>query len=254
MTTPYDTYDYPSYWESRGYEHQAEFIAIKYFLTKIASVKKVLEIGAGFGRLVPAYLFRARKVVLTDPSARVLGLARRKLENEKNIEFIQSSLKNLPGKFHKKSFNLIILVRVLHHLKEVPKAFKIISSLIPNRGFFILEFANKSHLKAVISQIFKGNFGFWADQKPLDISCRKSLKNKTLPFINYHPEYIENQLKSAGFKIIDKLSVSNIRSPFFKKHFSTETLLTLEKRLQKPLSFLNFGPSIFILAQKHPIT
>jgi len=254
MTTPYDTYDYPSYWESRGYEHQAEFLAIKYFLTQIPSVKKVLEVGAGFGRLVPAYLFRARKVVLTDPSARVLGLARRKLKNEKNIEFIQSSLENLPVKFAKKSFDLIVLVRVLHHLRDVSKSFTTIYSLTTNHGYFILEFANKNHLKAAVSQFVRGNFAFVSEYEPKDIRCAKFIKAKTLPFFNYHPKYIEDQLKAAGFKIVDKLSVSNIRSPFIKKHFSTETLLALEKRLQKPLSFLNFGPSFFILAQKHPIT
>lgn len=254
MATPYDTYDYPSYWEKRDYEHHSEFIAIRYLLTKIPSIKKVLEVGAGFGRLVPSYLFRAKKVVLSDPSAKVLCLARKNLGGEKKIEYIQSSLENLPTKFSKKSFDLTVLVRVLHHLTDVPKSFATISSLTANHGYFILEFANKNHLKATVSQLLKGNFAFVSEREPKDIRCPKFIKAKTLPFFNYHPRYIEEQLKSAGFKIVEKLSVSNIRSPLIKKHVSNETLLSLEKLLQKPLSFINFGPSIFILAQKQPIT
>lgn len=254
MTTPYDTFDYPPYWKNRAYEHYSEFIAIKHLLGKIPSIKKALEIGGGFGRLVPSYLFRAKRVILSDPSAKILGLARKKLGEEKKIEFVQSSLENLSAKFRKKSFDLVVLVRVLHHLSDVKKTFEAIADLTSNRGYFILEFANKNHLKAVLAQILKGNFGFIFEKKSKDIRCPKYVKAKTLPFINYHPKYIEEQLKSAGFDIIEKLSVSNIRSPGIKKYVSTEILLSLEKLLQKPLSFVNFGPSIFILAQKLPKT
>jgi hypothetical protein len=53
MPAAYDTYDYPSYWEGRDYEHGSEEIAIKGFLNRIAKIKTALEIGAGYGRLVP---------------------------------------------------------------------------------------------------------------------------------------------------------------------------------------------------------
>jgi len=77
MAAAYDTYDYPGYWIGREYEHEAEIFAIKSFLKKIPVIKNVVEIGAGFGRLVPAYFFRARRVVLTDPSSKLLKIANR---------------------------------------------------------------------------------------------------------------------------------------------------------------------------------
>ena len=76
------------------------------------------------------------------------------------------------------------------------------------------------------------------------------LKKGTLPFINYHPDQIYEKLNTAGFDIIEKRSVSNIRSTFIKKFFPFHILVDLEKYLQLPLAKVNFGPSIFVLARK----
>lgn len=254
MVAPYDSFDYLSYWQGRDYEHKSENVAIKFLLGKISHIEKVLEVGAGFGRLVPAYAYRAKKVILSDPSAKILNLARKNLKDQKKVEFIQSALDNLPNKFKKRSFDLIIMVRVLHHIRNTRKAFGIIASLVKNNGYFVLELPNKNHIKANLTEIIRGNFSYLYDRNPIDIRGIKSVKAKTIPFFNYHPEQVEEDLRSAGFEIVDKLSVSNIRSPFLKKYVSVETLLAFEKLLQKPLGFCNFGPSIFILAKKHPIS
>lgn len=249
MAAAYDTYDYPAYWLTREYEHKSEGIALKTLLGKIPKIKAVLEIGAGFGRLVPFYAFRTKKITLSDPSAKLLFLARKNLKTYPKIEFIQTSLENLKTKIRGRSFDLIILVRVIHHLEDINQAFKTVARFLRPNGYFLLEFANKSHLKATLDQIFRGNLTFPLDIFPKEIK-RSQPRRKSLPFKNYHPGAIEHELKSTGFKIVEKLSVSNIRSALIKKIFPLETLLGIEKTLQKPLSYLNFGPSIFILAQK----
>lgn len=251
MPVPYDTYDYPSYWEDREYEHKAEYFAIKTLLNKIPYIKTIIEIGAGYGRLFSSFSYRAKKVILSDPSASSLSLARKKIRNNKKAVFIQSSLENLPNRLRGGTSDLVVMVRVLHHIKDTQEAFKIIAKLLKDGGYFILEFANKSHLKATLKEIFKGNITFPIDIFPIDKRSKKTKKAKTLPFINYHPEEIAEQLKNAGFEIVEKLSVSNIRSTFLKKIISTASLIDIEKSLQKPLSHLNFGPSIFILARKN---
>jgi len=247
MTSPYDTYDYPSYWKNREYEHKAELLAMETFLKEIPKIKTVIDIGSGFGRLVPGYAFRAKKIILADPSSRSLVLARQSYADSPKIEFLQSCLENLGPKLGRKKADLVILVRVLHHLKNTQEAFKTIAKLLAKNGYLILEFANKSHLKSTLSEFLKGNFTF-----PLDIFPKNVGRSKKgyLPFKNFHPGDIADQLSRSGFKIIDRLSVSNIRSAFFKKHFSQAALLACERRLQRPLSFINFGPSIFILCQK----
>jgi ubiquinone/menaquinone biosynthesis C-methylase UbiE len=250
MPAAYDTYDYPSYWEDREYEHKAEYYAIKTLLDEIPKIKTILEIGCGHGRLFTSFSYRAKKIVLSDPSATCLSLARKKLKNNKKALFLQSSLENLPNKLRGGSSDLIILVRVLHHIENTQEAFKIVARLLKDNGYFILEFANKSHLKATLKEFIKGNITFPLDIFPIDKRSKRHVKNKTLPFINYHPDEITEQLKNAGFTIIEKLSVSNIRSTFIKKIVPTTTLIEISKALQKPLSHFNFGPSIFILAKK----
>lgn len=250
MAAAYDNYDYPAYWLDREYEHKSEYLAIKTLLLEIPKLNSVLEVGAGFGRLVPAYSFRAKKITLSDPSAKLLSLARKTCSGNKKLNFVQSSLQNLDEQLKRRKFDLIIIVRVLHHLENPENAIEKLSKLLNNNGYLILEFANKSHLKAIFSEFIKGNLTFPLDIFPRDLSSKKSKKTINLPFVNYHPEAILHRLKLSGFKIINKLSVSNIRSSFIKKHIPLEMLLWLEKHLQKPFSFFSFGPSIFILAQK----
>lgn len=249
MAAAYDTYDYPSYWIGREYEHQAEIIAISEFLKRIAKIKVILEPGAGFGRLVPSYFFRAKRVILADPSSKLLKIAKITLK-DKRITFLQSSVENLHPKIRANSIDLVLLVRVLHHIEDLDGAFAVIEKVVKKGGYFIVEFANKRHLKAVVGEFMHGNFTFPLDIFPKEVKGKTKKKKVTLPFYNYHPDIIKEKLRSSGFSIIEVRSVSNIRSTFLKNIFSTETLLLFERYLQKPLSYLSFGPSIFILAKK----
>ena len=98
MSAAYDTFDYPGYWIGRDYEHKSEVIALKALLQKIKRIKTILEVGAGFGRLVPSYAFRAKKIILSDPSSKSLKIARGAFSGKKSIKFIHSCLENLPAK------------------------------------------------------------------------------------------------------------------------------------------------------------
>lgn len=250
MAAAYDNFDYPSYWIGRDYEHKAEIFALKTLLSKIHKVKSILEVGAGFGRLVRTYSFRAKKILVSDPSSRLLKIAREEYGGRKNIKFIHASLEGLSTKLRASSIDLLILVRVIHHLKDINASFSQIARLIMPGGYLILEFPNKNHLKANISQFLKGNFTFLLDIFPKDLRGRRALRENALPFINYHPDKIREILNENGFKVIEFLSVSNLRTSFLKKIISTEALLWIEGFLQKPLSYIWFGPSIFILAKK----
>lgn len=250
MAAYYDTYDYPSYWQGREYEHGSEVFAIKSLLTKIKKLSTILEIGAGYGRLVPSYAFRAKRIILSDPSTKLLSVAKDTFRDRENIEYIQTRIENLNKKVRTHSVDLVIMVRVLHHLYQPDEAFQVINKILKTNGYLILEFANKQHFKARVSEFFKGNFTFPLDIFPKELTSSKRKRIKTLPFLNYHPDIIAAKLEENGFEIIEKRSVSNIRNEFLKKHLSTNLLIAISKLLQTPLSYINFGPSIFILARK----
>jgi ubiquinone/menaquinone biosynthesis C-methylase UbiE len=249
MAAHYDSYDYPGYWKGREYEHRAEVHAIRSFLSRIKNITTALEIGAGYGRLLPSYAHRCRKIILTDPSSKLLAYAKQKFQSKKNIAYVQTTIENLPNKVRANSTDLIVMVRVMHHLEDPNAAFGVVNKILRKNGYFIFEFANKQHFKAQVSEFFKGNFTFPLDIFPKEVKGRRHREN-VLPFLNYHPDIIRNYLVKSGFSVIEKRSVSNIRSQFIKKHLSTSTLVSISKLLQTPLSAVNFGPSIFILAQK----
>ena len=249
MAAAYDTYDYPAYWLGREYEHESELIALKDFFEKIPKIKTILEIGAGYGRLTPIYTYRAKKVILTDPSAKLLKIARENFTGKK-IHFIQARQENLPSKIRPRSVDVAVMVRVLHHIENVEETFAIVSKLLKKGGYFILEFANKFHFKAQGREFLKGNFTYPLDILPKDIRSKGSKRKKTIPFYNFHPDQIKEALTTKGFQIVETRSVSNIRSPFIKRVVPRNTLLALERIAQKPFARISFGPSIFILARK----
>ncbi len=250
MSAFYDSYDYTSYWQGREYEHESEVIAVRELLNKIPKINKAIEIGGGYGRLVPYYIYRTKQTILTDPSAKLLSIAKERLANFKNLKIKQSTLLNLTTKFRTGSFDLAMMIRVMHHLNDPESVFDSIEKLLTPDGYVIIEFANKIHFKNLLHHVLKGNFKFINDTSIIDVRSEKSKKNKTIAFLNYHPNLIREELKKHNFEIIEMRSVSNIRNPFFKKHLPKNILLEIERLVQKPLSYVYFGPSIFVLARK----
>ena len=249
MPAAYDNFDYPLYWKGRDYEHLSETIALEHFLKRIGKINTVVDIGGGFGRLTPIYKDYADKIILTDPSKKLLNIAKKNLKTNK-INFINASYRNLPKKIKTGSIDLVVLIRVLHHIKEPKDIIEVAGKLLKKDGYFILEFANKRHIKASLSEFLRGNFTFILDIFPKDINSAMSKRKKTLPFFNYHPDKIKDFLTSSGFEILELRSVSNIRVPLIKKIIPLQLQITIEKKLQKIFARASLGPSIFYLAQK----
>lgn len=258
MAADYDNYDYPAYWSGRDYEHESEVVAIRAFLQKIPKIKNMADFGCGFGRLVPYYLHRTKMLTLLDPSRKLLAVAKKALDRHKSdwqtkgkkITFVQRKIETINTLYKRPKFDLVIMVRVMHHIVDPKKTIKNISNSINPGGYLILEFANKIHGKALVANFLHGNFTFPIDIFPADRLTAKNKRKKTIPFFNYHPDVMMDILKKQGFKIIEVRSVSNIRSSWAKRNIPISTLVEIEKLLQKPLSKLFFGPSIFILAKK----
>jgi ubiquinone/menaquinone biosynthesis C-methylase UbiE len=247
MAAAYDSYDYPSYWLGRDYEHNSEVIALKSYLAKIPKINKIVDIGAGYGRLTPYYFFRANKIVLADPSAKLLKNARKQYSAQK-VKFIQVKAENILRRVRARTVDLAIIVRVIHHINDLDKLLLVTNKLLKKNGYLILEFPNKKHLKAIFIELLHGNVIFPFDTSSKNLSTGN--KKSNLPFYNYHPDYIQFVLEKNGFEIVEKRSVSNIRSTFLKKVLPLEFLLYLEENIQHLFSYINFGPSIFILARK----
>lgn len=258
MAAAYDSYDYPSYWENRNYEHKSEVVAIKAFLSHIPKFERIVDLGCGFGRLTPYYIYRAKSITLVDPSRKLLREAKKRIEahkkawevKHKRIAFKQSRVETINKKYKKGKFDVVIMVRVMHHITDPAKTIKIISDIVTPGGYIILELANKIHGKATFTNILKGNLTFPLDIFPADRLTAKNKRKKTIPFFNYHPDVIKDALTESGFKILQIRSVSNIRNSWIKRNIPLPVLIGIEKKLQQVLAKVYFGPSIFILARK----
>lgn len=230
-------FSYLDYWKNRNYEHQSEVLAIKKFLgTSIFEF--AADIGGGFGRLTQLLAKHAKKTFLIEPSHKQRVLAK-------------SYLKGLPGitigagttdqtKLADQSMDLIMMIRVMHHLPDTGSTFVELDRIIRPGGLLILEFANSLNLKARIVSWLTGKAIL---PIPLDRRRQANVRRKSIPFVNHHPISVIKVLKNHGFEIMQILSVSNFRGMPIKP-------LGLEKMLQTVLGRLFFGPSIFILAKK----
>lgn len=255
MAAHYDSFDYPAYWEGREYEHESEVVALKSFLGEIKKIARVADVGGGYGRLVPYYIHRASTVHIIDPSSRLLKTAKdkqkKKAEDSRTkLRFIQSGIENIKNKTKANYYDLVLMVRVMHHIRNPEKAIKEVGRMVKPGGFFVLEIPNKIHSKAVVKNFLKGNFTFLLDIFPADRRSKKNKKRRTIPFLNYHPDAIYRMLEQSGFSVVDRRSVSNIRSRTIKRNLPLGFIVELEKIIQKPLAKINFGPSIFVLAKK----
>jgi ubiquinone/menaquinone biosynthesis C-methylase UbiE len=244
MKTPYDFYDYPQYWQKRDYEDLAEKQALKVFFNQIPAKKgkKIIDIGAGFGRHTPLYAPLFKGAVLLDPSQKLLQEAKKRLKKYSCLTFQLGKAEEMP--FDDSQFEVALIIRVIHHLPEPKKAFQEALRVLKPQGYLILEFANKIHFRSRLKAWLKGNFSFNQNLEPSERG------RGDIFFFNHHPKKIEQDLEETGFKIIDCLSVSNFRILFFKRILPLRVILFLSAISQKPLAKCYFGPSIFLLCKK----
>jgi len=237
-------YLYTDFWQDRQYEHQSEIIALEKLLGQ-KKFKVGADIGGGFGRLSRWLADRCDKVYLVEPSAKMRQLARAKLSQRHKI-FVRAGLAentNLPTS----SVNLVVMVRVLHHLPDPKATFIEMQRILKPKGLLIIEFANSLHVLARLKSLLQGKPIL---PIPIERRSRERIAAGSIPFVNHHPLTIKKLLLQHNFKLLKTLSVSNLRSNTLKKIIPKTVLLDLESKLQQPLSAAYFGPSIFLLAQK----
>ena len=245
--TYYDSYNYKDFWKSREYDHQADVVVLRKFLNKIKNGgQRVIEVGAGFGRLVPHYFSRYKEVILIDPSMVQLKNAQRDFEKTyPNLSFVRGIAQKMP--FEDNYADTIICVRVSHYISDFSKPIKEFMRVLVPGGYLILEVANKLHMKARFLALLKGKSNWLASPNPIS---RKSGNEDDIPFVNHNPTTIENELLINRFEIISVQSVSNFRSPLLKKIFPVKIIIFFELLMQRPLARFWFGPSIYFLARK----
>jgi ubiquinone/menaquinone biosynthesis C-methylase UbiE/predicted RNA-binding Zn-ribbon protein involved in translation (DUF1610 family) len=242
MTTPpvcnYEGSDYQtSFWDKGGreYEDRTEAIALKRLLPK--SGRLLLELGAGAGRNTPRYRGFDR-IVLLDYSRTQLEQAQQRLGRSDKYIYVAADVYRLP--FVAGLFDAATMIRTLHHMSDAPKALGQVRNVLEAGGVFILEFANKLNLKALVRYLLGRQK--WS---PFALEPVEFVK---LNF-DFHPKAVRNWLEKLGFKIEKTLTLSHFRVGLLKRIVPTGILVFFDSLFQWTGAWWQFTPSVFVRAK-----
>jgi SAM-dependent methyltransferase len=234
----YEGHDYRGrFWQGQGreYEDQVERIALRRLMPRWGDT--LLDVGAGFGRLADEY-DGYRRIVLFDYSRSLLREARTQLGDDPRMLFVAGDWYHLP--FVPGSIGTIVQVRTLHHAADVRGLFAQLARVARPGGHYILEFASKRNLKAIIRHAFRRQ-----EWSPFDLA---PIEFEPLHF-NFHPRWIRRQLRTAGFAPGPTRTVSHFRLPLVKRIVPTRWLVSLDRLAQPSGRLWQLTPSVFIASQ-----
>ena len=238
METPpvcdYEGSDYQqSFWDQggRAYEDAVEEVALRRLLPP--SGRLMLELGAGAGRNTPRY-HAFERVVLLDYSRTQLEQARRRLGDSPRYVYVAADVYRLP--FTAGLFDASTMIRTLHHMADAPRALQQVRSVLQPGAAFILEYANKKNLKAVLR--------FALGRQKWNPFSLEPVEFAALNF-DFHPAAVRKWLQQAGFNVERQLTVSHFRMGVFKKLLPLKLLVAMDSLAQLTGDWWQYSPSVF---------
>jgi SAM-dependent methyltransferase len=218
--------------QGREYEDLAERIAIDKLLPRPG--RRLLDIGAGFGRLSDFYA-DYEQVVMLDYSRSLLRQAQARLGRNGRVLYVAADFYTMP--FVDGAFDTAMMVRVMHHVEDIPALLGQIARVLIPGGTYLLEFASKRHLKAIVR---------WAVGKqswsPFDPSPYEFVEMN----FDLHPAWMQERLTEAGFHVKHRRTVSHFRLPLLKRLVPPPLLARLDGLCQPTGTWWQLTPSVFL--------
>ncbi len=233
----YEGSDYQtSFWDEggRAYEDQVEAIALQRLLP--VNGKLLLEIGAGAGRNTPRYQ-GFEKVVLLDYSRTQLQQAQARLGQSDRYVYVAADAYRLP--FAPGLFDTATMIRTLHHMVDAPAAIQQVQQVVQGKAIFILEYASKQNLKAILRYLARRQDWNPFSPEPVEFAALN---------FDFHPQAVRDWLRQAGFRVERQLTVSHYRIDFLKRHFPLDWLVKMDAFAQLSGNWWQLTPSVFVRA------
>ncbi len=231
----YEGSDYQAtFWDAGGrkYEDRAEEIALRRLLP--ASGRLLLELGAGAGRNTPRYAGFER-VVLLDYSRTQLQQAQARLGRSERYTYVAADIYRLP--FVDNLFEAATMIRTLHHMADAPAALRQVCRVLAPGAAFILEFANKQNVKAILRYFLQRQAWSPFTLEPVEFAALN---------FDFHPRAIRNWLADCGFEIEAMRTVSHFRLDLLKRIFPAGLLAGLDGLIQPTGAWWQLTPSVFV--------
>jgi hypothetical protein len=131
------------------------------------------------------------------------------------------------------------MVRVMHHLVDVPAALLELHRVTEPGGTAVIEHASKLNLKAIARWMLGRQ-----QWRPFDFEPVEFVE---LNF-NFHPAWMRQQFENAGFRISGVRTLSHYRIDALKRLLPTSLLVTLDGWAQETGNLWQLTPSVFLQA------
>lgn len=228
------------FWTDQGreYEDRVERLVLGHLVPQAG--RRIIEIGAGFGRLANLYT-GYEQIILFDYSRTLLEDAVKEWGRDPRFLFVAGNVYELP--FVTRSIDTVVMVRVMHHLANVPLALEQLRRVMHADSVAILEFANKRNLKSLYRWLFGKQS--WS---PFELEPYEFVE---LNF-DFHPVWMQHRLKDAGFVVRQMLAVSHFRLPVMKRLFSPAILARVDQIISVPGGLYPLSPSVFVKTGGYP--
>jgi SAM-dependent methyltransferase len=136
-------------------------------------------------------------------------------------------------------FDGATMIRTLHHMADAPKALGQVRKVLSPGGTFILEFASKLNLKAMLR--------YWFGKQEWSPFAPEPVEFVELNF-DFHPKTVRKWLQEIGFHIDHILTVSHFRMDLLKRLVPTGILVALDSIAQWTGPYWQLTPSVFVRA------
>ena len=235
MFCDYEGSDYRTrFWEgaNRAYEDAVERVALSHLLP--ARGERIAEFGAAFGRLADLYA-GYQQVLLIDYSRSLLREAQQRWGSDPRFKFIVADIYHLP--LRDGVLDAATMIRVIHHLADAPAALRQVRRSLAAGATFVLEFANKRHLKAIARYALGWQAWCPFDPQPVEFA--------PLNF-DFHPRWMLAAARAAGFEVRARRAVSYLRLGLLKRWLPLKLLVGLDALLQPSGAIALLSPSAFV--------
>ncbi len=218
--------------QGRDYEDATERLALKQLLPVTGG--RIAEIGAGFGRLADLYI-GYEQIILFDYSRTLLADAVATWGHDPRFVFVAGNIYQLP--IATGLLDSLVMVRVMHHLADVPAALAQLTRVLHRQSVAVLEYANKRNIKAFLRWLMGKQTWSPFDQEPIEFVALN---------FDFHPAWMERQIIAASLGIKEQLAVSHFRLPSLKNRIAAQRLAQWDQALFRVGGNFPIAPSVFL--------
>src|SRR4030065_2880272 len=160
-------------------------------------------------------------IVLLDYSLTQIKQAMQRMGGNQRYIYVAADIYKLP--FVDDLFDAATMIRTLHHMAEPLTALQQVRQVLKPQAIFILEYANKHNLKAILR--------YWLRRQIWSPFSLQSVEFEKFNF-DFHPEMVRRWLKDNRFTLQQQLAVSYFRLGMLKRRLPLELLVKMDARPQ----------------------